>query len=262
MSIRGGAVLPLRELLASVGVLTIAPVTATPRRRWSVLGFAPVVGLLLGAIAAGLLAAGRLLFPGSAGALLVSALAVGILALLTRGLHLDGLADTADGMGKLGTRAESLAVMRRADIGPFGVTTLLLVLLVDVCALGRDVVAGRGPVSIVVAVVCGRLALLQSGVPGIPAARPDGLGAWVAESIPRGAAWGVTGFGLLIALIPAALGHPAVAARAAGGIGAGCISASVVRRRAVRRFGGITGDVLGAASEIATCTSLLVSAVL
>ncbi len=250
----------LRELVACAGVLTIAPVSTAPARRWSVLGFAPLVGLVLGGVAAVLVAAARPWFPGTSGALLVAAAAVGLLAVLTRGLHLDGLADTADGLGRLGPAEDCLAVMRRADIGPFGVATLTVVLLVDVAALARDIGAGRGVPSIVAAVTCGRLAMLQAGVPGIVAARPDGLGAWVAQSVPRHAAWLVTATALLAALLPAAVGHPDLAARLGGALVAGFLAAAGLRRRAVRRVGGITGDVLGAACEVATCAALVVTA--
>jgi adenosylcobinamide-GDP ribazoletransferase len=261
VSVRAAAPNPLRELLASLGALTVVPVAVMPTRRWSVLGFAPVVGLLLGGVAAGVVVGGHLLFPGIAGALLTAALTIGTLALLTRGLHLDGLADTADGLGKRGPAEASLAVMRRADIGPFGIATVVIVLLADVSALGRDVAAGRGALAVLVAVTCGRLALLQAGVAGIPAARTDGLGAWVAESVPRAAAWSITGSVLLASLIPAALGDLTSSARAVAAVTVGCAAATALRRRSVRRFRGITGDVLGATAEVATCAALVVTAV-
>ena len=94
----------------------------------------PAVGLLLGlAGAAVILSVGA----GSPGPrrLLGAALAVALLALLTGGLHLDGLADTADGLGSRRGRADALAIMRRPDVGPMGVAALVLVLLIQVLSL-------------------------------------------------------------------------------------------------------------------------------
>ncbi|HEU4675859.1 MAG TPA: adenosylcobinamide-GDP ribazoletransferase, partial [Motilibacteraceae bacterium] len=87
---------------------------------------APAVGLLLavlaGAVAVAADAAGLTPLP-------VAALALTSLALLTRGLHLDGLADLADGLGSARPAEGALEVMKRSDVGPFGVVTLVLALL-------------------------------------------------------------------------------------------------------------------------------------
>lgn len=254
----------LRALAASAGVLTILPVgqpvgqRAAPR--WAVLGLAPVVGMALAGLEAGLFLFARWLFPGAPGALLASVLALAALAGATRGLHLDGLADTADGLGRFAGPAQSLAVMRRGDVGPFGVITVLLVLLVDVAALTRDGLAGRGAASLALAVVCGRLAMLQAGVSAAPA-RLEGLGASVARSVPLW--WAVIATTLLIAagLAPWAFGNPGLAFRLTGAVLAGLAAGSWLRRRARRRLGGITGDVLGAVCEVATAVALLVTAV-
>src|SRR5260370_22989240 len=99
------------------------------------MAWAPAVGLALGvAAAAVLVGADRLL---RAGPLLAAVLAVVTLALLTRGLHLDGLADLADGLGSRRTAPAALEIMKRSDIGPFGVTTLVLTLFVQVAALAQ-----------------------------------------------------------------------------------------------------------------------------
>lgn len=250
---------PVRALFASVRVLTALPVGGDAAPRWAVLCLAPVVGLGLGGIAAALLLAARWAFPGLIGRLLASVLVVGALAGMTGGLHLDGLADTADGLGRHGDPQESLAVMRRGDVGPFGVVALVLVVLVDVGALARDTGYGRGIGSVLLAVVCGRLAMLHAGV-GIRPARPEGLGASVAGSVPFWWAALASVLALGLALVPAAFGQFAAAGRLGGGLVVGLLAAAWLRRRAVRRFGGITGDVLGALCEVATATALLVTA--
>ncbi|QYC40514.1 Cobalamin synthase [Nonomuraea coxensis DSM 45129] len=167
----------------AAGTLSVFPVRVERVDRQvagQAMTLAPVVGLVLGAVA-GL----PLFLP--VPPLLGAGLAVGLLALLTRGLHLDGLADLADGLGSGKPADEALGIMKKSDIGPFGVMTLLLVLLVDVAAL-----AGTGYAALVTACVAGRLTLTWACRPGVPAARPEGLGAAVAGSVRPAAPWLVT----------------------------------------------------------------------
>ena len=146
------------------------------------MAWAPVVGLLLGVLAAAVLyVCDHLLHTGS---LVAAALSVGSLAVLTRALHLDGLADLADGLGSRRPAPAALEVMRRSDIGPFGVVTLVLTLLLQVAGLTQADAAGRGPAAVIVAAVTGRLALTWACRAGVPAARADGLGALVAGTVP------------------------------------------------------------------------------
>ena len=103
--------------------------------------------------------------------------------------------------------------------------------------------------------------MLRAGTPGVPAARPDGLGAAVAGSVPRGLA--VAAVVVLVAgaaALPAAFGEPGLGGHLAAGAVAGLVAAELVLRRAVRRFGGVTGDVFGALCEVATAAALIVAA--
>lgn len=242
----------------ALGTLTVVPVPA-PRTVDRAAGgvamvLAPLVGALLGAtVAAGLWTLDR--FTDTA-PLLPAALAVAALALLTRGMHLDGLADTADGLGSGRDAAGALAVMRRGDVGPFGVVTLLLVLLVQAAALAELVASGHGAGGLVVAVTVGRLALPVLCRSSVPAARPDGLGAVVAGSV------GATGLATSVVLTTAVVvtaGRPVLPAAVAATL-AGVLVVLLLQRRAVRRLGGVTGDVLGAGVEVATTTALVVLA--
>ncbi|MGA5765613.1 adenosylcobinamide-GDP ribazoletransferase [Nonomuraea bangladeshensis] len=312
----------------AVGTLSVFPVRVERVDRQvagQAMTLAPVIGLALGAVA-GL----PLLLP--VHPLLGAALAVGLLALLTRGLHLDGLADLADGLGSGKPADQALGIMKKSDIGPFGVMTLLLVLLAEVAALAGT---GAGYAALVTACVAGRLALTWACRPRVPAARPEGLGAAVAGSVRPAAPWLVTlaallafaGLGLSIDagtwggaprtwasavagwLTGADERAPEVglssfkgltdylesvtgtdpgwdlgamasdgittAARTTGyGLGlpallalpiallAGLLAALALLRRARRRLGGITGDVLGALVETATAATLVAYAVM
>ncbi|NEC37257.1 adenosylcobinamide-GDP ribazoletransferase, partial [Streptomyces rubrogriseus] len=72
-----------------------------------------------------------------AGTLLAAVATAAVPAVLTRGLHLDGLADTADGLGSGKPAEDALRIMKQSDIGPFGVLTLLFTLLAQVAALAQ-----------------------------------------------------------------------------------------------------------------------------
>jgi adenosylcobinamide-GDP ribazoletransferase len=147
------------------------------------MALAPAVGLALGAAAAVVLYVFQRYW--HAGPLLGSALAIITLAVLTRGLHLTAWPTTADGLGSRRPAAGALEIMRRSDIGPFGVAVLVLTLLLQVTALTQADALGRGVTSVAAAALCGRLAMAWACGRGIPPARPDGLGALVAGSLHR-----------------------------------------------------------------------------
>ena len=228
------------------------------------MAWAPAVGLLLGIIAAAVLV--LIDHPLGAGPLTGAVLSVAALALLTRGLHLDGLADLADGLGSGQPAATALDIMRRSDIGPFGTVTLVLVLLTQVAALAHAEAEGdgRGPAALIVAVVTGRLALTWACRRGVGAARREGLGALVAGTVRP-----VIPAAITLTVLAAAAGAVAVSAAVIGeplgwslpaAIAAGLVAGFVLQRHAVRRLGGVTGDVLGAIIEVATTAALAVAA--
>jgi adenosylcobinamide-GDP ribazoletransferase len=244
-------------------LLSIARVPAASSAR-GVLPWAPLVGVVLGALAA---AVGRL--GGHYASPLVGAvLAVAVLAALTRGLHLDGLADTADGLGPLRGRDRALAVMRAGDVGPFGVVTLVLTLLLQVACLAQLLTVDGGWVALLAATVAARVAMARTGLPGTAIAAGSSLGAAVAGTVSRRWLAGTA----LVVLAATAVGT--VAAGHGGGSGAaralelpaavvlGWLAAEALRRRASARLGGVNGDVMGALGEVTTTVTLLAAAVL
>jgi adenosylcobinamide-GDP ribazoletransferase len=221
------------------------PGAAAAALRW-----APVVGALLGA-AAGALVTG--LSAVGTPSLVAGLLGVGFLALATRGMHVDGLADTADGLGCYGPPERALQVMRDGGAGPFAVVTLLVTLGVQATALG-SLTGGPVVVAAALAGATGRAGFAWCARRGVPAARPTGLGATVARSQP---AWAAPAWWLLLA----AAGVAAVPGRPWQGPLAVAVAAAVVvglSAHTRRRFGGVTGDVLGAANELAVAAALVV----
>jgi adenosylcobinamide-GDP ribazoletransferase len=248
-----------RGFLLAMTLLTAIPLNVTPpggpapsrRAAGAAMAWAPVVGLLLGAAAAAVLeVASRY---GHTGPLLAAALAVAALAAGSRGLHLDGLADLADGLGSRRPAGQALEIMKRSDIGPFGVVTLVFTLLIQVAALAQAQASGRGVAAVVAAAVAGRLSLTWACRRGVPAARGSGLGAMVAGTVNPGIPAAVT-----IAVLAAAYPFGLVIVV---GVAAGLATSVVVTAWAVRRLGGITGDVLGALVEVTVTVCLVVTAV-
>ncbi|GIH94588.1 adenosylcobinamide-GDP ribazoletransferase [Planobispora siamensis] len=311
----------------AVGTLSVFPVrpgVVDRRAGGRAMVLAPLVGAALGVAAAAVLVAALWL---GISPLLASVLAVGTLALLTRALHLDGLADLADGLGSGKPADRALDIMKRSDIGPFGVVTLVLTLLVQVATLTEAATVGIGPPALVTACVAGRLALTWACREHVPAARPGGLGSMVAGTVRRGPALAATvlslasvtaltftfcmgtlglssavdgferryaeytaldpgeilyegsyeplkGVGMSTAYAdalevsvagvtvtgPSWTAFLLLGVLPAAAVAAGLLAAWSLRRRAVRRLGGITGDVLGALVETATAAALVVCA--
>ena len=235
-------------LRVAVGTLTAIPVggaRVTPAVATGAMLLGPVAALPLGALVALVCWAGASL---DLPALPVAFTAVGLLAAGSRALHLDGLSDVADGLTASYDRERSLAVMKSGTAGPAGVVAVVLVLGTQATALAAYVAHGA---LLAGALVCAsRAALWITCARGVPAARPDGLGAAFTSRVP---------------VVVAVLGWVVVAGLAAlvdpwrGPITAVAAALVVVAlvRRATRRFGGVTGDVFGAAIELALAVLLL-----
>ena len=167
----------LDALRLSVGTLTIVPsgpIAEIDRRTAArAMIIAPLAVLPLAAAVALL---GWLARTAGLPSLAVGLLVVGGLALGSRALHLDGLADTVDGFGSGWTAERSLMVMRRGDVGPMGVVALIIVLGLQAVSVGELIQGVPGALLVGAAVCCSRAALCLTCVRGVPAARGDGLG--------------------------------------------------------------------------------------
>jgi adenosylcobinamide-GDP ribazoletransferase len=207
--------------------------------------FFPFVGLLIGGLLAGLQALLAASDPG-----VVAVLLLLLWVLLTGGLHLDGLADTADAwIGGGGDRAKTLAIMKDSRSGPMAIVAVVLVLLAKFAAL-QTVVAHRAWTALVAAPVLGRTALLCLLLT-TPYIRPGGSGTLYAQYLPRTACrWLLPAGGAVCLGVFGWDGAVLLVLLGVGWLG--------LRHRLVVRLGGITGDTLGTACELTETATLLI----
>ena len=199
--------------------------------------FYPLVGLLFGLLLWGLnaLLAGTPL-------MLHAALLLTLWVLLSGGLHLDGLADSADAwLGGFGDRERTLTIMKDPRSGPIAVVTLVLVLLLKFCALLALIEQQHSAVLLIVPLI-GRSALLAVFLT-TPYVRAGGLGQALADHLPRRAGWWV--------LALCALGCVFLTGVAGvWALGLAAIGFVWLRRVMMQRLGGTTGDTAGALLEL------------
>jgi adenosylcobinamide-GDP ribazoletransferase len=240
----------LRPAVAAVAFLTRIPVGRAFRIEASDVGrgawLFPVVGGVVGG-ACGLLAdvaADRL------PALAAGGLAVGLAALLTGALHFDALADTADALGAT-NRERALEIMRDHAIGAFGALALIVVCLLDAALLGSLAAADEAALVGLAAGASSRAGMLVSALV-LPYARAGGGQGRLLDGIGIAQVVVAAALACLLALPAGWAGVAAV-----GGAALAVAASSLV---AARRFGGVTGDVLGATAKLAE-TGALVAAV-
>lgn len=231
------ALRPARGALAAVGFLTLVPVPAVATEDLPLGRFwFPLVGAGIGAAAGGV---DWWLTP-LLGRGLAAVAAVAVLAISTGGLHLDGLADTADGFFGGHSREQRLAIMRDPRLGAFGTIAVVLVLLGEFSAL-TDLSRGSELLALSVAGGVSRWAVLLVLL-SLPYARDEGLGSvWRSRWRLRVALIGTAEVVLLAWLG----GWGGVRALGLAGLGAVLVSCL-----ALRRIGGATGDVYGAVVEV------------
>jgi adenosylcobinamide-GDP ribazoletransferase len=236
----------VKSFLAALQFLTIFP---WPRRSDRSAGeiaagaaYFPWVGLMLGAVLAG---ANRLLEPFVPAALLSVAL-VAALAWLTRGFHLDGLADTFDGLGAGGGRERILEIMDDSHIGVFGVLAVVLVLLFKIRAV--ELMDAERWRALLIAPLLGRWAMVLLGHRST-AAKP-GLGSTLIVHMRGRDLFLATAVTLVLAVgLLNIIGLALV-------IGIAVLTMAC-KNYFHRRLGGLTGDIFGAVGELSE-TSVLV----
>lgn len=232
---------PIRDAGLAVSLLTVIPTPAVwpEEGRPQVAGWFPAVGWLLGGLAYGAAKLAETTGALARAPYLVAALLVALLALTTRFLHWDGLADVADGFWGSHDPARRLEIMSDSHTGAFGATAIALTAIVEVTAVGSFLLTHQTPVLVVP--VIARVAATAAAWLGRPA-RPGGLGASVIgrPSVSAGVVCAhATAFALLV--LGMGFGVPGLAL---GGFG--IVLALGVPHLLALRFGGVTGDVMGA----------------
>lgn len=267
---------PWRSLMASLGMFTILPVPPTigldERLRRRTMLAMPWAGLVCGLLSA---AAAALVLLCRAGNLLAAMAGLAVLAGATGAMHLDGVGDTADGLASRKGPEDALALMKKSDIGPMGVATIVLVLLLQACGLASTALGGARLVAcLAVLPVVGRISAVLATVTGNPGARSTGFGA-LFTGITRRRDAVLDALAVLVVCVVAgrlALGplgdespNPGkgpVLLLACWPLAAllSWLVASRWQRHLLRRLGGLTGDTFGSLVEVTqTCFVILVA---
>jgi adenosylcobinamide-GDP ribazoletransferase len=242
----------MKSFLRALSFLTVLPLgqnqLSEDKELAPAMAFFPLVGLVIGLM----LVAGYLLLSFLLPKALVLWLTIGLLALLTRGLHLDGFADTLDGLGSGGTKEGMLEVMKDSRIGAFGVISLIL--LIGGKYLALDQISNSSiPYSLILMAVMGRNSMVLVCFRS-PYARPgEGLAKPFTENLGYREAALSLATALGIALL--AMGVKGILVF----LGIGLFSLGY-RYLFIKKLGGVTGDVLGGANELSEllCLILLV----
>jgi adenosylcobinamide-GDP ribazoletransferase len=239
----------VREFLQALSFLTILPVgKILPSEEKGLarsMAFFPLVGLVIGLLSASGYYLLTLLFPKS----LVLWLTIGLLVFLTRGLHLDGFADTMDGVASGGTKEKILEVMRDSRIGAFGVVGLILLIGAKYYAL--DQISNPSlPYSLILMAVMGRNSMVLVCYRSAYARPNEGLGRPFTKNL---------GSREMVLSLVSASGIASLLMGLKGilvflGI---CLFSLGYRFFFKKKLGGVTGDILGAANELAELLCLI-----
>jgi adenosylcobinamide-GDP ribazoletransferase len=200
----------------------------------------PVVGLFLGLCVASI----GVLLGEVTSSFLSGAISVGLLAYLTRGFHLDGLADMADGFGGGWERERILAIMKDSHIGAFGMITVVLTLIIKTAAI-TTVLDRDNWILIAHVIVFSRLLVVMQAVVN-PYARTGG---GTAGQLVTNARWRHLAAASVLTVGCSLLLKPVQLLPLAWILASGLVTTFVIAWRSRVRIGGVTGDILGATVE-------------
>ncbi|MCY0998613.1 adenosylcobinamide-GDP ribazoletransferase [Myxococcus sp. MISCRS1] len=242
----------MKRLFAGIAFLSRIPVPGAATFDAGDVGRAtlcfPLVGALLAAILVGVSHALFPLLPATVTAFILLI----VYALLTGALHLDGLADMADGFGGGRTKEDVLRIMRDHVIGAYGGTALLLNVGLKSSALAALLERGQADVALVVALSLGRWGSVPQGWLFPYARRSGGIGMAITDYVGRVEVAGATVLGLGIAV--GLMGWK-------GGVIMGAV-ALVSMLQALwcrKKIDGITGDTMGANTEVCEAVVLVLA---
>jgi adenosylcobinamide-GDP ribazoletransferase len=242
----------MKDLLLAFSFLTILPVgrliPAEEKALARSMAFFPVAGLVLGFLISLLLWLLLFFLPKA----LVLWTVIAFLCILTRALHLDGFADTIDGLAAGGTREEILEVMRDSRIGAFGVIGLILLIGAKYLALDHVPVSSL-PITLIMMIVMGRASMVLVCYRSAYARSGGGLARPFTEHLRARELLLSSASALVISFSLLGLKGPVIF------LGVTVFSLGY-RFFFKKRLGGVTGDILGAANELAEliCLFLIV----
>lgn len=239
----------MRSFLIALQFLTVYPwfrsIAPSAEEIGRALSFFPLVGFLLGGILASI---NWLLAPYMPSEIL-SVMLITLMVLLTRGLHLDGLGDTFDGLGAGGDREHVLKVMDDSHTGVFGLLAIVLVIAFKLRAIAfmRE---GRWQ-ALLLAPVVGRWAMVVLGYKSQPAR--EGLGEIVARHMrPRELVWATVICLALVTLLSGVIGLWIMLLTSVFSVAS--------KKYLHRRLGGVTGDTFGAVGELSEASAFVLFA--
>lgn len=232
------------------------------RKQATTLFWFPVVGLVLGGFCWAL--AFLVSYSTSPFSYLVcGALVTVLLAWLTRGFHLDGLSDMADGFGGGWTKERTLEIMKDSRTGAFGVIALVLLLIVKTCAVAALCACAAVDRSlllwlVVVPVLSRMLLAVQTAANRYARPTPGTAGVLVGES-----RWYHGAVAAVLAIVPTVLLLPEDRlVPFCLVLAAGVLMTLFIGWKSRRRLGGVTGDILGATCELSEATMFIVASLL
>lgn len=233
----------MNAFLSAVALLTIVPIRRELVFNARAFAFLPLIGALIGLVLTAAFLVLRVLLP----PLVTATLLVALWALVTGALHLDGVSDAFDGLLAATTRERRLEILKDVHIGAFGVTGLVLVLLVKFAAL-NDV----NPIALFLAPVVARWAMVYAAA--FPLARNQGMAALFAQELSRRE----IALATLIAFVcTLPFGWLSVGAWLMA-----VVVGTLLARFALARLGGLTGDIYGLVCECVEASILVVGALI